>query len=106
MNADAAAADDDDEWADEQIEAARGCLRAATMCPQIYKSEKDISEDQHLPPETDPIKLRVQHLRRSREELTSEHIRAIAALPTQKDRDLVQLGQLMAKHVEAAEGGQ
>ncbi len=95
-----------DQWSDEQIEAARGCLKAATMCPQIYKSEKDIPEDQRLPPETDPIKLSVQHLRRSREELTSEHIRAIAALPTQKDRDLVQLCQLMSNLGSAPEGDQ
>lgn len=104
MNADATAAND--QWSDEQIEAARGCLRAARTCPQIYKAEKDIPEDRRLAPETDPIKLSVQHLRRSREELTSEHIRAIAALPTQKDRVLGQLGQLMPNDESAPRNDQ
>lgn len=73
------------EWTDKQIEAARVCLRSARSHPELYKSEKDIPAEKRLPPETDPVKLSVQHLRRSREELTSEHIRAIAALPTKSD---------------------
>ncbi|SLH41395.1 hypothetical protein [Mycobacteroides abscessus] len=86
------------QWSDEQIKAARGCLRAARIHPQIYKSERDIPADKRLAPERDPIKLSVQHLRRSREELTSEHIQAIAALPTHEDEVLGQLSRLLDRH--------
>lgn len=69
-------------WTDAQIEAARSILRAATLHPHMYLSENDIPADERLPPELDPVALSAQHLRRSREELTSDHVRTIAALYT------------------------
>ncbi len=75
-------------WTDAHIEAARSILRAATLHPHMYPSENDIPADQRLPPERDPVTLSAQHLRRSREELTSDHVRMIAALRTSAERTL------------------
>lgn len=73
------------QWSDEHIEAARCCVRAATLHPRRYRPESDIPVGERRPTELDPLKLMADHLRRSREELASEHLRAIAALPTRHD---------------------
>ncbi|OHU66444.1 hypothetical protein BKG86_21340 [Mycobacteroides chelonae] len=76
------------DWSDEQINAARTCFVLAWRGPDRPLRIADIPERDRLEAESDPVKLLQTQRFRSREELTSEHLRSIAVLTTRSDLEV------------------